>query len=84
MDEPLTETELKELLRKLNRKPSELVRRNEGLYLEEYLNKELTENEWLQILVQHPGLIERPIVEKGDIAIIARPPEKVFELAGNA
>lgn len=78
--EPLTRAELTALLHKLKIKPSELVRKNESLYLNNYMGKTISEDEWVTILEQNPVLIERPIVEKGDIAIIARPPERVFEI----
>ena len=80
--EPLDETELMALLKKLKMQPSELVRKSEELYKELYKDKDkdITEKEWLTILVANPELIERPILEKGDKAIVARPPERVFEL----
>lgn len=78
--EPLTKDELTELLIKLRMQPSELVRRNEPLYKENYEGKEISEQEWLDILVKHPILIERPIVEKGNKAVVARPAERMKEL----
>ena len=82
--EPLNIDELKALLKKLQIQPSELVRKNEPLYKEQYEGKTITEIEWLDILVQHPVLIERPIGELGEIAIIARPPESILELIAAA
>jgi arsenate reductase len=78
--EPLTKNELETLLKKLSLRPSELVRRNEPLYKEQFEGKELSEQEWLDILLENPILIERPIVEKGDKAVVARPPERLFDL----
>lgn len=78
--EPLTKEELQNLLQKLGMKASGIVRRNEPLYKKQYEGKEITDDEWESILVQEPMLIERPIIEKGDIAIIARPPERIFEM----
>ena len=80
LTDPLNKTELKALLKKLGMKASELVRRSEELYKTEYKGKDLTEKEWLTILAENPVLIERPIVTKGDRAVVARPPEKVMEL----
>ena len=57
-----------------------IVRKNEPLYIEHYEGKTLTDSEWIDILVANPILIERPIIEKGDTAIIARPSERVFEI----
>jgi len=78
--EPLSREELQSLLSKLGMKPYELVRKGEPLYLQEYQGKTLADDEWLDVLVSHPVLIERPIVERGDHAIVARPPERVFEI----
>jgi arsenate reductase len=78
--EPLSKDELKALLKKLNMQPSQLVRKSEELYKEQYEGKAISETQWLTILAQNPILIERPIVEKGNKAIVARPPERVFEL----
>jgi arsenate reductase (glutaredoxin) len=73
------EDELRNLLKKLNMKPEEIVRKGEVLYTEKYKGKYLSDDEWISILAEHPILIERPIVIKGDKAIIARPPERVNE-----
>ena len=72
--------ELRELLKKLGMKPSELVRRGEEAFKENYAGKTLDEEQWLDALVAHPVLIERPIVVRGDRAVIGRPPEKIAEL----
>lgn len=78
--EPLTIDELKALLKKLGIPASELVRKSEPLYIDQYEGKTLSEEEWLHILAGNPLLIQRPIIEQGDKAIIARPPERVFEM----
>ena len=77
---PPGKDELRELLQKLGMKPSELVRRGEEVFKENYAGKSLDEEQWLDALVAHPVLIERPIVVRGDRAVIGRPPEKVIEL----
>lgn len=78
--DPLSRAELQVLLAKLGMQPSQLVRRNEDLYRQQYEHADVSEEEWLTILTEHPGLIERPIIERGDKAIVARPPERVFEI----
>lgn len=80
LSEPLSSAELSDLLSLLNMKPSELVRRNEPLFQEQYANAPLSEEEWLEVLVANPILLQRPIVVLGNLAIIARPPEKVFSI----
>lgn len=72
--------ELKELLSKLKMKPAELVRKGETVYKEHFAGKSFSDEEWINILSENPVLIERPIVVKGDVAVIGRPPEKVKEL----
>ncbi len=79
LTEPLNKNELKALVKKLQIQTSGLVRKNESLYKEQYAGKEIIEKEWISILAEHPVLIERPIVETADSAIIARPPELLLE-----
>ncbi len=79
--EPLSPEELQNLLAKLGMKPSELVRKNEPLYKEQYEGKSIVEEEWLEVLVNNSVLIERPIVENAEKAIVARPPERIFEMS---
>jgi len=62
-------------------KPSELIRENEELYkkLKDEVQK-MSENEILDLMIENPELIQRPIVEIGDRAILARPAERLKEL----
>lgn len=71
--------EIKDILQKLAMKPKDLIRTNEPVYMEKYEGKIFTDEDWIQIMIENPILIERPIVICGDKAIIARPPEKVLE-----
>lgn len=80
LDEAPSPTELKSLLKKLGLKAEELVRKQESLYKERYKGKDFTEAQWLRILSENPILIERPIIVKGNKAVIGRPPERVLEL----
>ena len=50
------------------------------IYKEIYKDKTFTNAEWIQIMVNNPILIERPIIVNGDKAVIGRPPEKVLEI----
>lgn len=77
---PPTREGLRALLKKLGMKPAELVRQGEAVFKEHYAGRTLTDEEWLDAMVAHPILIERPIVVRGDKAVVARPPEKVLEL----
>jgi arsenate reductase len=80
LQHPLSEDELKVLLKKLKLHAFDLVRKSEPLYHEQYEGKVFTEEEWVKILADNPILIQRPVVEKGDDAVIAQPPERVLEL----
>ena len=77
---PPSRDELRELLRKLRMKPEQLVRRGEAVFKEHYAGRSLSDDEWLEALATHPILIERPIVVRGEQAVLGRPPEKVLEL----
>jgi arsenate reductase len=80
LKEPLNQTELKALLKKLNLKAEEIVRKSEPLFKEKFASKKLTEAQWIKILTENPILIERPILVKGNKAIIGRPVERVVEI----
>lgn len=80
LETPLTFSELKEIIRKLNINPIELIRKNETIWKENFKGKELTDSEIIQAMVDYPILMERPIVVYKDKAIIARPLEKIKEI----
>jgi len=80
LDSPLTKAEIKLLLKKLNIKPIELVRQKEEIWINNFGGKTLTDGKIIEVLVQHPELIERPIVVNGDKAVIARPFERIYEI----
>ena len=62
-------------------KPSELLRKNEKVYKDlKIIEKNYSENQILDLMIKYPDLVQRPIVEKGEKAILARPPEKILEL----
>lgn len=80
LETPLSLNELKEIIRKLNIKPIELIRKNEPIWKENFKGKVLTDSEIIQTMVDYPILMERPIVVYNDKAIIARPLEKINEI----
>lgn len=77
LEQPPSFDELVSLLKKLNKKPLELVRQKEKVWIENFKNKSMTDDEIIQAMVFNPILIERPLVTKGDKAIIGRELEKV-------
>ncbi len=75
-----SENELKEVLSNLGIQAEELLRKGEAIFKEQYKGKTLTEDEWIKAMIEHPKLIERPIVVKGNTAVLGRPPENVLSL----
>lgn len=80
LEKPPTKTGLKKILKMLGLKPEQLLRKGEKIYKENYKGKDLTDTQWIVAMIENPKLIERPIVIKGDQAVIGRPPENVLEL----
>lgn len=80
LKEELTATELKSIIKKLGISAEELLRKKEAAFKEHYKGKTLSEEEWIDAMIQHPRLIERPIIIKGDQAVIARPLENIDQL----
>jgi arsenate reductase len=79
--EPLDDKKLRELINKMGLKPRELLRSSESIYRELELGKrELSDDELIALMVKHPDLIQRPIVERGQRAVLGRPTANVKEL----
>lgn len=84
METPPSIDEIKSLLAKLDLKLLDIIRRSEDDFDELGLDDEtLSEEIILDLLQKHPQLLQRPIIVKGDIAIIARPPEDGLTLIGD-
>ena len=79
--EPLSEKKLRELIKKMGIAPRELLRTSESIYRElELSKKDLSDDELISLMVKHPDLMQRPIVERGDRAVLGRPVENVKAL----
>lgn len=77
----LSESELRDLLRKLGTSPREVLRMREPLVKELGLDREdVSDDELIARMVEHPVLVQRPIVVRGERAVLARPVERVLEL----
>lgn len=79
-DEPFTVESLTDVLQKLGKTPEEIIRKQESIFKEKYKGKSFSKQEWIQILVENPKLIQRPIIVKDDKAILGDPAENVKTL----
>jgi arsenate reductase len=75
-----TKEELTEILSQLNLNAVDILRKGESIFKENFKGKDLSNDEWIEAMVKYPKLIERPIVVKGNKAVLGRPPQKVLEL----
>ncbi len=79
--EPLTKKKLVELLGKMKLTPRDLLRTGEAIYKELGLGtREFMDDEIISLMIKHPDLIQRPIVERGNRAVLGRPTENVKSL----
>jgi arsenate reductase (glutaredoxin) len=76
----LSASELKKLLRTARMKPLDVLRKNEPAYREHVSGKDLSDSELIELMVKHPELIQRPIVVRGEKAVLARPVDRLSEL----
>ena len=77
---PLTEEKLRELLKKAKLSPFDVVRKNDASYKNSKVSEVADANELIKIMIENPSILQRPIVEVGDEAVLARPIEKAIEL----
>ena len=77
---PPKRAEIKHLIKMLNICAFDLIRKEERIFKENYKNKKLKEEEYIQILCLHPILIQRPIIIKDNFAVLGRPPINVLDL----
>lgn len=75
---PLTKDALSALINKIGITPLQLVRKGEAVWKENYKGKDLSDAEIIDAMVANPKLIERPIVETEDKALVCRPPELIL------
>jgi len=83
-NEPLTESKLRGLVRKTGLRPFEILRKGEAEFKELGLSAETPNSDVIEAMVKHPNLLQRPIVEVGERAVLARPIEKALELIASA
>lgn len=78
--EPLSVAELKRILDLLGAAPADLLRRRDRAYRELGLTGEEDADRLIELMAEHPTLLERPIGVVGERAVVGRPPEKLLEL----
>ena len=78
--DPLTENKLKVLIKKTGLRPYDVLRRKEPAFKELGFTEDTSDAEVIKAMVKDPNLLQRPIVEVGDKAVLARPVEKALEL----
>ena len=78
--DPLSEEKIRELLGKANLKAFDILRKKEPLFKELNISEDTPSEEIIKLIVENPNLLQRPIVEVGEKAMLARPIEKVREL----
>lgn len=72
--------ELKDVIRKLNIKPFDLIRKKEKIFTDNNNDSVLTDDEWVEVMINNPILIERPVIISESKAVIGRPKERIEEL----
>ncbi|WP_075590340.1 arsenate reductase (glutaredoxin) [Labilibacter marinus] len=80
LDTPLNTEEIKQIIKKLNIKPIDLIRKGEDFYKKEIKGNDFSDAELINAMAENPKLIERPIIINGDKAVIGRPAENIDEL----
>ena len=78
--DPLSEEKLRALLSKANLRAFDVLRKKESLFKELNISENTPPDEIIKLIVENPNLLQRPIVEVGDKAVLARPVEKALEL----
>jgi arsenate reductase len=79
--EPIGRKKLKELIGKMKIKPRDLLRKSEPIYKELGLSEDrFSDDQLIDLMIEHPDLIQRPIVERGERAVLGRPTENVEQL----
>lgn len=79
-EQPFTKSQLKGLLKRAGLRAADVLRTKEDAYKAHVANRPLSEDALLDLMLKHPDLIQRPLVQKGEKALLARPAEAVKRL----
>ncbi len=80
LEDPITEKELKDIIKKLGITPMALVRKNEAIWKSNFKGIDLSDEDIIKAMISNPKLIERPIVINGDKAVVGRPTEQILTI----
>ncbi|MEO9476102.1 MAG: arsenate reductase (glutaredoxin) [Cyclobacteriaceae bacterium] len=80
LKEPPSREQLVEIIEMLGISPFQLIRKGEADYKNNFKGKDLSDDEWIEAMLQYPKLIERPIVIKDGKAALGRPPVQVLDI----
>ncbi|MDG2297283.1 MAG: arsenate reductase (glutaredoxin) [Gammaproteobacteria bacterium] len=81
LQDPPTSSEIKNILKKLNLSPSEILRKGETRFKELAISLEdIDDDQLITLMVENPILIERPIIFNETKAVIGRPPENTLDI----
>lgn len=79
LKDPLKKKDLIQILQLLNIPAAELIRKEEKIFKTQYKQQSMNEMDYIQAMLDHPRLIQRPIIIHKDKAIIGRPPSKLID-----
>ncbi len=77
---PLSLQDLERIFMKLNKKPLDMIRKQEKVYKEKFKGKNFNDHEWLKIILEYPKLLNRPIIETKTKAVWGDPPENIEQV----
>ena len=77
---PMSEADLADLLMRLNKSPQDIIRTQEGIYKSDFKGKNFADEEWIKIMIEHPKLIQRPIIVRDYKAVLGQNPEEIDTL----
>lgn len=80
MKAPISKNDLESIIQKLGIRPLDLVRKKEKAWKENFEGQDLTDDEIIQAMIEHPALMERPIVINGRKAVVGRPPVLIKDI----
>jgi len=80
LEHPPSRSTLIQLVQQLGISTEQLVRKSESNFKDNFGNRELSDDEYIEAMLSYPKLIERPIVVAGNRAVLGRPPENVLDI----